>query len=193
MRVIWANFLIASTMATTAIAQDVAVDGLVFHGVYMFVDREHKAPTNAQGMSAELKALRIRLLTAPPQIVEELKPERFHDFATRVAKRYDIPEDLFYNLITAESNWNPVAVSYRGAVGLTQLMPSTAVQLGVNPWNALQNMEGGARYLREQHDRFGTWELALAAYNAGPGTVERYGGVPPYVETQNYVKKILGL
>ncbi len=72
-------------------------------------------------------------------------------------------------------------------------MPRTALELGVNPWNARQNIEGGARYLRQQHDRFGTWELALAAYNAGPGAVEKYGGIPPYKETQNYVQKILGL
>jgi len=193
MRVIWTSFLIVSTLTTTSAAQEVAVNGLVFHGVNRFVESEQQEAATAQGMSAELKALRIRLLTAPPQAIEELKPDRFFDFATRMAERYDIPQQVFHNLIAAESNWDPVAVSYRGAVGLTQLMPSTAVQLGVNPWNALQNMEGGARYLRQQHDRFGTWELALAAYNAGPGTVERYGGVPPYEETQNYVKKILGL
>ncbi len=193
MRVIWTSFLIVSALATASAAQEVAVNGLVFHGVNRFVESEQQEAATAQGMSAELNALRIRLLTEPPQAIEELKPDRFFDFATRMAERYDIPQQVFHNLIAAESNWDPVAVSYRGAVGLTQLMPSTAVQLGVNPWNALQNMEGGARYLREQHDRFGTWELALAAYNAGPGTVERYGGVPPYEETQNYVKKILGL
>ncbi|MGE4609947.1 MAG: lytic transglycosylase domain-containing protein [Paracoccaceae bacterium] len=85
-----------------------------------------------------------------------------------------------------------MASSSVGAIGLTQLMPRTALELGVNPWNAQQNMEGGARYLRQQHDRFGSWELALAAYNYGPTTVERYGGIPPYPETQDYVQKILG-
>ena len=96
-------------------------------------------------------------------------------------------------MITTESNWNPVATSDKGAVGLTQLMPRTALELGVNPWNAQQNIEGGARYLRQQRDRFGSWSLALAADNAGPGAVTKYGGIPPYKETQEYVQKVLGL
>jgi len=71
-------------------------------------------------------------------------------------------------------------------------MPQTARGLGVDPNDVAQNLEGGARYLRQQYDKFGTWRLALAAYNAGPGAVERYNGVPPYRETQNYVKVIWG-
>ena len=73
-----------------------------------------------------------------------------------------------------------------------QLMPGTAAQLGVNPYDVDQNIRGGARYLRQQIDRFGSIPLALAAYNAGPGAVLRYGGIPPYRETQNYVATILG-
>ena len=95
--------------------------------------------------------------------------------------------------MTAESNWDPVIVSHRGAIGLAQLMPGTAEELGVDPWDAYDNLDGGARYLRQQYDRFGTWELALAAYNAGPGAVAKYGGIPPYKETQEYVQKVLDL
>ncbi len=71
-------------------------------------------------------------------------------------------------------------------------MPFTARKLGVDPWNPTQNLEGGARYLRQQYDRFRSWRLALAAYNAGPEAVAKYNGVPPYKETQGYVKAILG-
>ena len=77
-------------------------------------------------------------------------------------------------------------------MGLAQLMPETARRLGVDPGDPRQNLEGGARYLSMQYRKFGTWRLALAAYNAGPGAVERHGGVPPYRETRNYVRVILG-
>ena len=116
----------------------------------------------------------------------------FRQMARAAARRYSIPPDLFEKLVTAESNWNPKAVSHAGAIGLAQLMPATARTLGVDPWNPRENLEGGARFLSTQFRRFRTWELALAAYNAGPGAVEQYGGIPPYRETQGYVKKILG-
>lgn len=108
-----------------------------------------------------------------------------------VARRYGIPVPIFGGLIRQESAGNPNARSSAGAIGYTQLMPDTARGLGVDPYNPVQNLEGGARYLRQQYDRFGSWKLALAAYNAGPGAVEKYGGVPPYSQTQNYVKTIL--
>jgi soluble lytic murein transglycosylase-like protein len=111
--------------------------------------------------------------------------------ARAAARRHDIPEDLFLRLITQESGWNPNARSPKGALGLAQLMPATAQSLGVNPHDVAQNLEGGARYLRTQYDRFGEWRLALAAYNAGPEAVKKYGGIPPYAETEHYVKVIL--
>ncbi|OUS05343.1 hypothetical protein A9Q96_12105 [Rhodobacterales bacterium 52_120_T64] len=173
-------------------AQNFNAMSLDFHGANSFIEKNRLEASQSGGMSAELYALRERLLTIPPQVQEELLPSRFYDYALTVANRYDIPSQIFFNLITTESNWNPVVTSSRGAIGLTQLMPQTAVELGVNPWNAQQNIEGGARYLRQQKDQFGTWSLALAAYNAGPGAVSKYGGIPPYKETEAYVQKILG-
>ena len=112
--------------------------------------------------------------------------------ARAAAVKHGIPEDLFLRLVQKESGWNPQAVSPKGATGLAQLMPDTAARLGVDPTDPVDNLYGGARYLRMMYDRFGDWRLALAAYNAGPLAVEKHKGVPPYAETENYVKAILG-
>ena len=114
------------------------------------------------------------------------------DAARAAARRHAIPEDLFLRLVQRESGWNPQAVSTKGATGLAQLMPGTAALLGVAIEDPTQNLDGGARYLRMMHDRFGDWRLALAAYNAGPEAVAKHGGVPPFAETQDYVRAILG-
>ena len=117
----------------------------------------------------------------------------FLNMAKAAARRNNIPEDLFLRLVQQESAWNPRARSHAGAMGLAQLMPGTARYLGVrDPWDPYQNLDGGARYLREQYETFGSWRLALAAYNAGPGAVEQYNGIPPFRETQNYVRVIWG-
>ncbi|MCD8000759.1 MAG: lytic transglycosylase domain-containing protein [Clostridiales bacterium] len=108
------------------------------------------------------------------------------------AARHNVPERLLKAVAKAESDFNPNAVSHAGAVGVMQLMPGTARSLGVSdPYDARQNIMGGAKYLKENLDRFGDVSLALAAYNAGPGAVQKYSGIPPYSETQNYVKKVL--
>jgi soluble lytic murein transglycosylase-like protein len=117
---------------------------------------------------------------------------QFLPLAKAAARKHRVPEDLFLRLVQQESGWNPAARSPKGALGLAQLMPATARGLRVDPMDPAANLEGGARYLRAQFDRFGDWRLALAAYNAGPEAVDRYGDVPPYAETTAYVAVILG-
>ena len=107
------------------------------------------------------------------------------------ARRAGVDPRLLTALVWAESDFQPDAVSHAGAVGLTQLMPGTARGLGVDPNDPVQNLDGGARYLRAQLDRFGRVDLALAAYNAGPGRVAQAGGIPRITETQNYVTRVL--
>jgi cell wall-associated NlpC family hydrolase len=119
------------------------------------------------------------------------------EYARQQAQQHGIPVSLFLAMGGQESggrqtsqNGTPI-VSPKGARGWGQLMPETAKSLGVNPDDPYQNIEGAARYLKQQYDRFGSWRLALAAYNAGPGAVHEHGGVPPYHETQEYVHNIL--
>ena len=116
----------------------------------------------------------------------------YQEMARDAARRHNVPEDLFLRLVRTESGFRPTAKSNKGAIGLAQLMPYTARHLGVNPHDPKQNLEGGARYLSQQYRRFGDWRLALAAYNAGPEAVEKFRGIPPYAETQQYVRAILG-
>jgi soluble lytic murein transglycosylase-like protein len=110
----------------------------------------------------------------------------------RASAKYNIPNNLLRAVARAESGFNPNAVSRCGAVGVMQLMPGTARALGVtDPYDPEQNIMGGAKYLSQMLDEFGgDVELALAAYNAGPGAVKKYGGVPPYAETQGYVRTV---
>ena len=111
-----------------------------------------------------------------------------------VAAETRLPAELLKAVAVTESRMNPAAVSPAGARGLMQLVPSTARALGVNdPFDAEQSIRGGATYLSRQVSRFGSYSLALAAYNAGPDAVARYGGVPPYPETSTYVSRVIGL
>lgn len=110
------------------------------------------------------------------------------------AEKYQVDPKLVSAVAEAESGGNQSAVSPAGAVGVMQLMPDTAAALGVNPYDEAQNIEGGAKYLRQMLDNFGgDVRKAVAAYNAGPQAVREYGGVPPYSETRNYVEHVLDL
>lgn len=111
----------------------------------------------------------------------------------QAAQRHGLSPALLSAVAQAESGGNPSAISSAGAIGVMQLMPGTAVALGVNPYNPEQNINGGAKYLRQQIDRFGNVPLALAAYNAGPAAVEKYNGIPPYRETKSYVSRVIAL
>ncbi|MEA3283790.1 MAG: lytic transglycosylase domain-containing protein [Synergistota bacterium] len=114
--------------------------------------------------------------------------------ASAIARRYGVDERLVHSVISVESAWRPDAVSPKGAVGLMQLMPGTAKMLGVDPDDPVQNIEGGVKYLSRLSEKYnGDLEKTLAAYNAGPGRVDSYGGIPPFRETENYVRKVLGL
>ena len=109
----------------------------------------------------------------------------------QAACEFGLPVGLFDALIMQESRYRPAAVSPKGAFGLAQLMPGTARQLGIDPYSLRDNIRGGARYLKQQLDRFGRYDLALAAYNAGPGRVERRRQIPRIAETQSYVRTII--
>ena len=135
---------------------------------------------------ARSRRLSDRLLAVPdPELAEAID---------RHALELDLEPRLVQALVQVESGYNRKARSNKGAIGLMQLMPGTASDLAVaDPWDADQNLRGGTRYLRQMLDRFGGLELALAAYNAGPEAVVKYGGVPPYAETRAYVQRILHL
>jgi len=134
------------------------------------------------------KGLKYKVAELP-----SLSKGQIQQLVSQVSEKYKVDDKLVMALIQQESNFNTTAVSKAGAMGLMQLMPGTAKTLGVlNPFSAEQNIEGGVKHLKNMLDKYkGNLILALAAYNAGGGSVDKYGGVPPYKETQNYVRKIL--
>ncbi len=135
----------------------------------------------------------LKRSTKKPFKINEANRKRFAGAISRIAGKNRLDPALIHAVISAESAFNPKAVSHAGAQGLMQLMPATAQRFGVsNPFDPVSNVNGGAKYLRWLLDRFKNLNLALAAYNAGEGAVERYGNkIPPFKETQTYVARVL--
>jgi len=144
-----------------------------------------------RGHLRRLSGVAFPALPPPPVNIAALPlPERAR-YAAQIGENYGVPREIFAAMVMTESNFNTTARSHVGAIGMTQLMPATAREIGVDPHDPQQNLEGGAQYLRQQYDRFGEWPLALAAYNSGPTRVARLGRIPHIRETQDYVQKVL--
>lgn len=145
-------------------------------------------------MIKKIFATILLLIFATPVVASAPPPyQQLLDHINTEAARYGVPAAAIKAVIKTESAWKPHAVSKAGAMGLMQLMPDTARRFGVNnAFDPIQNITGGTRYLAWLHARFGgNWHHILAGYNAGEGAVDRYGGIPPYNETINYVKKVM--
>ena len=156
-------------------------------GTLVLSDRELNTPTKIYEVHG---APSYRTTTADARSASP--SPRFDDIVVAHAQRHALRPELVRAVIQVESGYNPMATSPKGAMGLMQLMPATARELGVrNPYDPEDNIRGGTRYLRLLLDRYdGNEQLALAAYNAGSGAVDRYSGVPPYRETRDYVRKV---
>lgn len=168
--------------------------GMLIAGLVVPAAAEVRVEIRANGQKvilnepAESRSRRLsdRLLSPGDEEIENL--------IVTAALDYDLDPRLVQAVMQVESGFNPTALSNKGAMGLMQLMPQTAQILQVSdPWDPEQNVRGGVKYLKQMLDRFRDLELALAAYNAGPEAVERHGGIPPFQETQQYVRKVLKL
>lgn len=159
--------------------------------IYTFVDEEGR--THFTNQPQEPRYERMVEVDKPVKHVPQPPVGwEWDGLISLAARQHELPPELIKAVIAAESDFNPEAVSRAGARGLMQLMPTTAASLGVeDPLRPDENVRGGVRYLRSMIDRYGELRLALAAYNAGPAAVDRYGGIPPYRETRDYVKRVL--
>ncbi|UZP68268.1 lytic transglycosylase domain-containing protein [Desulfovibrio mangrovi] len=135
---------------------------------------------------------RVKKESSPRQSKKSLSKRQIDKLAEVFGRRHRVNADLVRAVIEVESDYDPRSISSAGAQGLMQIMPETQKDLGVdNPFDPVENVEAGVRYLRMMLDRFKDVQLALAAYNAGPLTVEKYGGIPPFAETRKYVIQVL--
>jgi len=177
--------LVAPLALALAAPRDAAAGGL-----YRWVDARGVVHFTDAPADERWEQVSLREPMGPP--IEKASPAAYDGVIQRTARIHGLPPALVKAVIRAESNFDPGARSHKGAMGLMQLMPATARALGVqDPWRAEENVQGGTRYLRSMVNRYGDVRLALAAYNAGPDAVDRYKGVPPYRETQEYVRRVL--
>ncbi len=159
---------------------------MLFNSLKAYVEYKKDAPLK----KLKVKSLKMEMDFKP--IKSNTNMKLIQKVINKAAKRYSVPKNLIYGIIKTESNFNPKAVSKAGAIGLMQLMPQTAADMGVNNiWDAQQNIMAGVKYVSKLINRFKNTKLAIAAYNAGPENVQKYNGVPPFSETKNYVKKVL--
>ena len=163
-------------------------------GLFVMPAAATAAPKPVPETPASVAAYATVLRTYNPQLPEWQSKDLARHLLISAAK-WKLDTNMLAAIVTVESSWHTHAVSYAGAIGLGQLMPGTAARLGVNPRDPAENLSGAARYLRGLLEKFGSnpnrYALVFAAYNAGPLAVQRYGGVPPYYETQRYVFKVL--
>ncbi|GBE00687.1 soluble lytic murein transglycosylase precursor [bacterium BMS3Bbin06] len=162
--------------------------------IYKYVDRNGVIHFTDSPPAGDAKALKARDSRDDSTSGSGAVYPDYRRIAEEAARKYGVSPRLAKSVIEVESGWNPGAISRKGAMGLMQLMPETARLYGISdPFDPEENIDAGIRYLKYLIDRFGKLEFALAAYNAGPATVDRYRGIPPFRETRNYVKAIMGL
>ncbi len=190
-RIIAATYLMVSGLLAFAVAASAQVIEIGADGSQQTFDQPTRFGTDGAVPIADTWQ-RTRASAVPlraPASIEGLSPR---SALAGAARAHGLSASLLEAVAWRESRGRQSAISPKGAIGVMQLMPGTAAELGVDPHDSLSNIEGGARYLRRQLDRFGSVPLALAAYNAGPGAVLRHGGIPPYRETRAYVAAIMG-
>lgn len=174
-------------------AASFAVCGAAAAQEFHVFDHDYRSSADATGeRRSEDMSQAVDRRLAPHTVIPGYREAIYLPLIQEAEFRHGLPPRLLQALIWAESRFNPLAVSPAGAAGLAQLMPGTARELGViNRHDPRQNIDGGARYLRRMLDRFGSVHLALAAYNAGPGAVNKAGGIPRNRETPGYVRSVL--